>query len=100
MSSWKSQGRSFNSLVKSKKLESKYPLINSGEKIKFVYLKEPNPIGEKVIGFVDTFPSEFELDKYIDHDTQFDKSYLDPIKIVLDAVGWKHERIGTLESFF
>ena len=90
----------FNNLVKSKKLETKYPLINNGEKIKFVYLKEPNPLGEKVIGFVDTFPPEFGLDKYVDHDTQFDKSYLDPIKIVLDAIGWNHERIGTLEGFF
>ena len=90
----------FNGLVKEKKLQNKYPLIGNGEKIKFVYLKEPNPISEKVIGFMDILPEEFGLDKYIDYNTQFDKAYLEPIKTVLDAVGWNHERVGSLEGFF
>ena len=69
------------------------------------YLKLSNGIrkikvSEKVIGFMDILPEEFGLDKYIDYNTQFDKAYLEPIKTVLDAVGWNHERVGSLEGFF
>ena len=82
------------------KLESKYPLIQEGEKIKFVYLKEPNPIGENIIAYFQTLPVEFKLQKYVDYDMQFEKSFLEPLKNVLDTIGWQVERRGTLESFF
>ena len=63
-------------------------------------MKKPNPIGENVISFFNTLPKEFGLDNYIDYNMQFEKSFLDPLKNVLDCIGWKHERTGTLTSFF
>ena len=74
--------------------------INNGEKIKFCYLKIPNPIQENVISFIQDFPHELGLNKYVDYDTQFDKSFLEPLKIILDAIQWKVERRNTLEKFF
>ena len=90
----------FNHYIKKNNLDTKYSLINNGEKIKFCYLKKPNPIHENVISFIQDFPKELGLQKYIDYDTQFDKSFLEPLKIILDAIQWKVERRNTLEQFF
>jgi len=90
----------YNYYLKEKNLTRKYQLIRDGEKIKFAYLKEPNLLGENVIAISTVLPSEFGLEKYIDYDLQFDKSFLQPIKNILDVIGWKSENISTLESFF
>jgi DNA polymerase elongation subunit (family B) len=90
----------FNHYVKEKNLTNKYSLIGNGEKIKFIYLKKPNIIRENIISFIQDFPSELGLDKYIDYELQFEKSFLEPLKSILDAIGWKTEHITTLETFF
>ena len=90
----------YNHQLREKKLTRKYQLIRDGEKIKFAYLKEPNILGENVIAIATVLPSEFGLEKYIDYDLQFDKAFLQPIKNILDAIGWKSENISSLESFF
>ena len=90
----------FNHLLREKKLTRKYQLIRDGEKIKFAYLKEPNILGENVIAIATVLPKEFDLERFIDYDLQFDKSFLQPVKNILDAIGWKAENISTLESFF
>ena len=90
----------YNHYVKEKHLETKYSLINNGEKIKFLYLKKANPIRENVISFISDFPVELGIDKYIDYDLQFDKAFLEPLKIILDAIGWNVEKTVNLELFF
>ena len=90
----------FNHYIKQKKLDNKYSLINNGEKIKFLYLKKPNIIQENVISFIQDFPTELGLDKYIDYELQFEKSFVEPLKSILDAIGWNVTKINTLESFF
>ena len=75
-------------------------MIMEGEKIKFIYLKEPNNIQSNVISFHQMLPSEFDLNKYIDYNTQFEKSFLEPLKTMLDSIGWKTEQVNTLEAFF
>lgn len=90
----------FNHYIKEKKLDNKYSLINNGEKIKFIYLKKPNIIQENVISFIQDFPHELGLDKYIDYELQFEKSFLDPLKSILDAIGWNVEKTVNLELFF
>ncbi len=89
-----------NSIVKRLKLDKKYRLIGEGEKMKFIYLKTPNPIHEGVIGFPITMPKEFDLQKYIDYDTQFKKTFLEPLRAITDAVGWSPEERNSLESLF
>ena len=90
----------FNHYIKEKKLTNKYSLILNGEKIKFVYLKLPNIIQENVISFIQYFPKELGLDKYIDYDLQFEKSFIDPLKSILDSMGWNIEKSVNLETFF
>ncbi len=90
----------YNHYVKKHKLDNKYSLIQNGEKIKFCYLKKPNIIHENIISFIQDFPHEIGLDKYIDYDLQFNKSFLEPLKIILDAIGWNVEKTVNLESFF
>jgi len=90
----------YNHMLSNKKLSKKYPRIQEGEKIKYAYLKDPNPAGDRVISILNTLPDEFELEKYIDYDTQFSKSFIEPLKGVLDVIGWETERKSSLESFF
>ena len=90
----------FNHYIKQNKLTNKYSLIQNGEKIKFIYLKKPNSIHENIISFIQEFPKELDLDKYIDYDLQFEKAFLEPLKIILDAIGWNVEKTVNLESFF
>lgn len=90
----------YNYLLREKGLTEKYEPVHRGEKIKFCYLRMPNVLGEHVISTPGTLPPEFDLDSMIDYDTQFEKAFLDPIKTILDVIGWKTERRNTLESFF
>jgi len=90
----------FNHYIKEKNLTNKYSLINNGEKIKFLYLKKPNIIRENVISFIQDFPRELDLDKYVDYDLQFEKSFVEPLKSILDAIGWNVEKTVNLELFF
>ena len=90
----------YNHQLNEKKLTNKYSLIQNGEKIKFCYLKEPNPMHENVISFIQDFPKELELDKYIDYNLQFEKSFVEPLKTILNAIGWNVEKTVNLELFF
>jgi len=90
----------FNHYVRTNKLTNKYSLINNGEKVKFIFLKKPNTIQENVIAFIQDFPKELGLDKYIDYDLQFEKSFVEPLKSILDAIGWNVEKTVNLELFF
>ena len=90
----------FNHYVKQKNLTNKYSLISNGEKVKFIYLKKPNIIQENVVSFIQDFPHELGLDKYIDYELQFEKSFVEPLKAILDAIGWNVEKTVNLELFF
>jgi DNA polymerase elongation subunit (family B) len=90
----------YNHHLKHLGLEKKYPKIQDGEKLKFTYLKQPNPFKDMVISYPGRLPPEFELQSYIDYDTQFDKAFLEPIKVVLDCMEWSTEKKNSLESFF
>ncbi len=90
----------YNKLLKDKKLTNDYPVIKDGEKIKFAYLKKQNMVGGDAIGIMNQLPPELELEAYIDYDKMFEKSFVEPMRTILDAVGWHTEKVSTLESFF
>ena len=90
----------YNHYIKENNLDNKYPIINNGEKIKFCYLKKANPIRENVISFIQQFPKELNLGKYVDYELQFEKSFLEPLKTILQCIGWGTEKKNTLEFLF
>ena len=90
----------YNHYVRKHKVENKHPLIQEGEKIKFMYLKTPNPLHENAISFFGELPKEFGIEKYVDYQTQFEKSFLEPLKNVLQCIGWTHEKTISIGSFF
>lgn len=81
-------------------LEKKYEKIQDGSKIKYIYLKEPNPVKENIIGFMGFMPEEFDLEPFIDYDVQFEKTFVKPLQQITDTLGWSAEKIETLEDFF
>jgi hypothetical protein len=95
----------YNHYLREHGLTKKYPLIGEADKIKFIYLKTPNPFGglggrDHVLSFVSSIPKEFDISSYIDYDVQFEKSFLDPLKNILDCIGWSHEKTSSLEGLF
>ena len=89
----------YNTLLKKHKL-SKYETIQSGDKIKFISLKEPNTLRENVISFSNQLPKEFKLHQYIDYDEMFTKSFLEPLRFIVNAIGWNFEKKSNLDEFF
>jgi DNA polymerase elongation subunit (family B) len=90
----------YNHRLKELGLEKKYEAIKEGEKIKYIHIDPRNPMREDVIAFSQILPPEFGLHRYIDNTTQFEKAFLAPAKIILDAIGWKAEEEASLEDFF
>ena len=90
----------YNEQLKRFKLHRKYPLIQEGDKIKFLKLKEANPFKFDVISYVTKLPSEFTLQEYIDYDIMFQKTFLDPMSFILNSIGWTYEKTASLEDFF
>ena len=90
----------FNHYVKKKGLDKKYQPIRDGDKIRFVYVRKPNPFQEDVIAFSQELPPEFNLHSYIDYDKQFEKTFLDAIQIIIQSLGWNATEQSSLEDFF
>ena len=90
----------YNHQIKQFKLTSKYPAIQEGDKIKFIKLKDRNPFKHDVISYITKLPREFELEKYIDREIQFEKTFITPLNFILEAIGWDYEHKASLEAFF
>ena len=90
----------YNHYLKQLDLDKQYPYIQEGEKLKFTYLKQPNIFKDNVISYPVRLPKEFGLHEYVDYDLQFDKAFLEPIKVILDCVNWTTEKVNSLDSFF
>lgn len=94
-------GLVYNHLLQKESLVNKYPPIQEGDKIKFCYLKMPNPIEHNVIATSDeSLPVEFNLEGYLDRDLQWEKSFITPLENIINCIGWSVEEKGSLEAFF
>ena len=90
----------FNHFLQTLKLTKKYQLIQEGEKIKFIYLKQPNIFWNNTLAFLSSLPKQLGAEQYIDYDLQFQKSFLEPLDIILSSIGWNTEKIESIDSFF
>ena len=90
----------YNHMLDKKGLSNKYPKIKDGEKIKFFYLKEPNPLGINAMAFPAKLPTELGIDEFIDWDIQFEKSLIEPLKLILSAINWDTQKRASLDALF
>jgi len=90
----------YNHQLKKLNIDKRYENIRSGNKILFTYLKLPNKLNENVISYSNVLPKEFDLQNYIDYDKQFDKSFIEPLNVVISKIGWTVEPVASLDSFF
>ena len=94
----------YNHMISERNLNAKYPYIQEGDKIKFIQLRQPNPLGANVISFMTKVPKELDIHKYIDYDTQYEKAFVEPLTFITDNIGWMIDKSfgtqTTLEDFF
>ena len=94
----------YNHLIRKNKLGRKYPYIQEGDKIKFINLKQPNLYQCSAFSFITKLPKELDLHKMVDYDTQFEKSFIDPLNVIVSTIGWLVDKSygtqGSLEDFF
>ena len=94
----------YNHMIRQRKLTKKYTLIQDGDKVKYLELRQPNPLGCNVITFPSKLPKELDILKYVDYDSQYEKSFIDPLSFITNNIGWKIDRSfgtqTTLEDFF
>ena len=90
----------YNHMIDQMGLQKTVQKIQEGEKIKFIYLREPNNFKTDVISFVNRMPKEFNIEQFVDYELQFEKSFVDPLTIILDKISWKATKISSLEDFF
>ena len=94
----------YNHLIRGKKLEGKYPLIQEGDKIRFLNMKQPNIYQSSAFSFMTSFPKELDIIDRIDYDVQFTKSFVEPLRFITEKMSWlidsSYGTQGTLEDFF
>ena len=94
----------YNHMIRERKLSRKYPIIQDGDKVKYLELRQPNPLGCNVITFPAKLPKELDILKYVDYDSQYEKSFIDPLSFITNNIGWNIDRSfgtqTTLEDFF
>jgi DNA polymerase elongation subunit (family B) len=90
----------YNHLLREMKLNKRYQEIQEGEKIKFIYLKQPNIYKNNTLAFLSGIPKQLEAEQYIDYDLQFKKSFIEPLEIILSTINWQSERIDSIDAFF
>ena len=90
----------YNHFLRTLKLTKRYQEIQEGEKIKFIYLKQPNIFNNNTLAFISGLPKQLGAESYIDYDLQFNKSFLEPLDIILSAINWQSEKVESLEDFF
>jgi len=90
----------FNHYLREMKLTKRYQLIQEGEKIKFIYLKQPNSFNNNTLAFLSEIPKQFDAQQFIDYDVQFAKSFLEPLDIILSSINWHSEKVESLDCFF
>lgn len=90
----------YNYYLKEHGLTHKYELIGDGDKIKFLYLKTPNPIKENCIAFIGKIPMEFQLTAYVDYDTMWEKSFIEPLNGIIEGMGWNTTPQASLAGLF
>lgn len=90
----------YNHFLRTLKLNKRYQEIQEGEKIKFIYLKQPNIFNNNTLAFISGLPKQLGAEQYIDYDLQFEKSFIEPLSIILSAIDWQTEKVDSLDDFF
>jgi len=94
----------YNHLISKQKLDSKYPLIQEGDKIRFLHLRQPNVYQSSAFSFITKVPRELDIYDKIDYDEQYTKSFVEPLRVITEKMNWLIDSSygvqGSLEEFF
>ena len=80
----------YNRYIRKNELENEYPIIQEGEKIRFVWLKTPNIFSSETFGFINRLPNDPNLLDAIDYEKMIEKSYKNNINDILKRINLQH----------
>lgn len=90
----------YNHLLKTLNIKDRQPILDE-DKVRYGYIIEPNIHHTDVLSVTDEgIPPEFNLDGFVDYERQFEKAFLNPVKVILNCIGWTTEKQATLRKFF
>lgn len=90
----------YNNMIEQKKLDKIYQYIKSGDKIKYVFLKDLNPCRNDSIAFLNFFPKEFNLGEFVSYEKTFERVFMGPVKNIMEPIKWNWEEKNTLDDLF
>jgi len=78
-----------NAFIKKNNLENEIQIIQAGDKIHQMYLKEPNIFGSNIIAWTsDNFIKHIEEANCVNYELCFEKYFLAPLQLMTDALKW------------
>jgi DNA polymerase elongation subunit (family B) len=86
----------FNEALERTGLTKEYEPVHEGEKIRFAYLKMPNPFHVHVMSAPEVCPPEWNIEKWLDYDTMFEKALVEPLEAILSCAGWSTVKTASL----
>lgn len=92
----------WNNLLEKNDIEDYEPIVEGG-KMRYVYLKQNHITTSHVIGFGDVgLPSSLGLDRYVDYDKMFQKTFMKPMDPFFEILGWDRPnlKVKDLSSIF
>ena len=90
----------YNHWIKKKNIDMYYSDIKDGSKAKYIFLTPDNKTKENVIAFPNKLPKELDLHAKVDYNIQLERSFLSPLKIMLEPTGWNYEKKANLMDIF
>lgn len=85
----------YNMFLEKFKIERKYESLSSGDKVRYLYARQPNRYGINIIGYKYTYPKEFKNIFELDREKMFEKIIFSVIDRFYEAVNWKLKAPGT-----
>lgn len=84
----------YNKILEKYNIDHKYEAIGTGDKVRYLYVQQPNRFAANAIGYKYYYPEEFREIFKVDRELMFDKIVFSIIERFYSCVKWKAKKPG------